>query len=113
MLPCLAPAPRKIELTNGTFNLGDTKFILLQTSKPHALLFTATQLQNRLMEVIKRSFEIHAGKSTGLANTVITLRITTKDKLPPQGYHLSISSSGINIDASGEPGIFYGCCTLI
>jgi hexosaminidase len=59
------------------------------------------------------TFEINVSNAVPNENVGITLRIEPDFKIYPQGYSLSISSSGILLRAQEGQGIFYGCCTLI
>jgi hexosaminidase len=113
VLPCLLPTPRQFELTGGSFKFTGKKLILLETPDPQALLFTATRLQTWLKEHAKLFYEIYAGMDTNMANVGITLRIQPEQGIPPQGYRINISPTGILLEATGEAGLFYAGCTLI
>ena len=75
ILPSLLPIPRHIEYTGELCKLTGKKLIQIDHSHPQALFFSATLLQSWLRDHAGLSFDLYAGKASGLSNIAITLRV--------------------------------------
>ncbi len=103
----IIPLPNEITYSEGEFRLNSNTKIMVPngmsehhlTEELSSILYTATWLKP---EVITTSTP---------ADTVISLRLS-KAVEHPEGYHLTVDSSGVLIEASGEAGLFYGIQTL-
>jgi hexosaminidase len=109
----LLPAPRQLELAEGTFALIDKRLILLDSAAPQALRFATARFQRSFYEHVGLTWEAVASKATPQEQIALTLRVTPESSTPPQGYAVSIAPDGISITARDEAGVFYGICTLI
>ena len=106
------PAPRSVDMRQGTLTLTDGKLILLDSADPQALRFAAARFQHGLRERFGLTWETVASRSTPRDHIALTLRVTP-DHPHPQGYDLAIAPDGITVEARDDAGIFYGVCTLI
>ena len=109
----LLPAPRHIEMIEGTFALTDQRLILLDSAAPQALRFAAARFQRNLFERFGLTWQVVASAAIPPEQIGLTLRVTPESHNPPQGYALTIAPDGITVTAPDEAGIFYGVCTLI
>jgi hexosaminidase len=109
----LLPAPRHIEMTEGTFALADQRLILLDSAEPQALRFAAAHIQKTWHDRFGLTWQVVASAATPREQIGLALRVTSELTLSPQGYELVISPDGMTITAPDEAGVFYGICTLI
>jgi len=105
-----APIPQRLTFTESSFTL-TPGLIALSAAEPWTLDFTARQLQQTVADAADVAMEIVAGNPVP-DQARITLNIAVNASRHPQGYELTIDSSGVNIVASTPAGIFYGVQTL-
>ena len=101
--PQLLPYPRQLQLGDETLTIKDTLFIVVARE----LLFEAQWIQPALNEASINS-EIVLTNQIGALALVLTVETGTDNE---QAYTLKIDGDGIRI-RGGQPGIFYGLCTL-
>ena len=109
----LLPKPQRLTLSGGVFNATDQKLIVIISEKPSVLRFSAACLQRVLRSRLGLNWEVSAGRTIPLPLVALTLRISSQEVEPNQGYEMSISPTGITIIGHDEAGIFYALCTLI
>lgn len=109
----LLPVPRQLTFSTDEYLLDGTRLIVIQTTRPQELLFTARRVQQILRDCCTLDWEIAAGGAIPPDLIGLTLRVDSRLPLPGQGYELSISPQGILIQGSDPAGVFYGACTLI
>jgi hypothetical protein len=108
----LLPAPRHLEMTEGTFALTDGRLVLLDSPNPPSLRFAAARFEQALHDRLGLKWHIVASKAVPQDPIALTLRVTP-DETHSEGYELIITPDGITIEARDDVGIFYGICTLI
>ncbi len=113
LIPTLLPLPRHINFKEGYYKLSGKKLILLDCDFPQQFLYTAVLVQTALENQLRLNYEINVSKAVPHEYVGITLRIEPDLRTSPQGYSLSISSSGILLRAKDGQGLFYGCNTLV
>lgn len=107
-LSALIPMPRKVEVTNKkVFTPNNRTTIAVADS---SLLFEATQLQKILSESIGITPAIQVNADAKAKNAfVLALNDQVKNN---EGYQLSITPSGVQINGASDQGIYYGVMTL-
>ncbi len=109
----LLPLPQKIKWLKGHLNLTEGQLIHLDTANPQELLFSATRVQQTLKNHLGLDWNLTASWVDPQGQVGLTLR-TAEDRVrQPQGYQLSVETSGIVIEGHDLAGVFYGTCTLI
>lgn len=109
----LLPAPRSLRLTDGICSLYKQGIILLQTSRPGALLPIARRLQQSLRQNASVTAEISAADWEEEAET-LSVRLVLDPQIQghAQRYRLQVVPTEIRVEASTQEGLFYGVCTL-
>jgi hypothetical protein len=108
----LLPTPRAVRNDVGRYLMAPGRRIVVESATPHVLLHPARRLQRALREQAQVEWELSA---TGLGPTEdigAVLRIASGPATHEQGYELTISPSGIDLEAPTPAGLFYGVCTL-
>ncbi len=109
----LLPFPRNLAVSGGELQLEDQKVIVLASSQPQSILFSARRFQTALKKSTGFDWELHTSRAVPDGRIGLALE---QDKDTPgggQGYRLEILPGGIRIGARGPAGILYGVCTLI
>ncbi len=105
----IIPAPAKVEMVPGTFQLrADTRIL----AGPD-LRATAELLAARLRPATGFKFKIKSAEAIGSAGDIL---LTTKDANPnlgAEGYELSVTTTGAVVRAATPAGIFYGTQSLL
>jgi len=107
------PLPRHMQLADHEFMMPPEKLILLNSSRPQALRFTATRFQRALKAITRMNWEIVTSTATPTEQIGLTLRLLPGPAVHPQGYKLEITPEGMIVSSQDEAGIYYGICTLI
>nr|ABG21222.1 chitinase [uncultured bacterium] len=102
----LLPVPRNLLLSESVYALPSQALLVISHS---SLLFEAQSLQSAISQFANLNWDIVAG--TNYPNIGVELRLDDS-QTHPEGYQLSITSSGITVTAKQASGIFYGVCTL-
>jgi hexosaminidase len=108
----LLPAPRLIKPHTGKFNLSEGRLILIDSSAPQTLLFTAKRIQSAIRKHLGIVWEITASSAVPKDMVGVTLCAGDVSVKHEQGYKLDISPDKITLSAKTERGIFYGSATL-
>ncbi len=106
----LIPYPQEVTLRGEGLMLGNQVTIILDKNASEADKFAASELANNL----KSTWNITA--NIGNAPSAIAIFLSRKDadkKLGEQGYTLTVDKEQVNVQANGEPGLFYGVQTLL
>jgi hypothetical protein len=111
--PLLLPTPQNLKFTDGFCSFRDKRLILLAADQPTSQLFSAKRLQSAIEDYFHTKLEISAGKGIPSKQIGITLQLYPNAIDKPQEYRLSITPTGVLIEARDESGLFYGCCTLV
>jgi hexosaminidase len=118
-LPGLVPYPQELNLLDGSVSLKAFTHIILPKSAGEKDRFTAQLLVDVINKEWGHTLTIETGNINSkdaarkyLGKAILLQR--NKDKaLGKEGYNLSVSASGIIINAPGETGLFYGAQTLL
>lgn len=102
----LLPVPQQLMLTGGVWEIPDNGTIALHARYNADLFFTACQLQKELVREENNTWDI-----VSTTEATIVLRNAVSG-IAQQGYHLTITSNGILIEANDAAGVFYGVMTL-
>jgi len=115
------PAPLIIEFTFTEKSDGfNDRFVLLPVPKqivtgtgfyvlPEVIRFAApVEMHAMLSGTLLRILDAESAPVSGMAH----LRTQAKTDLPREGYHLTISTSGIDIEYADHSGLYYGINTL-
>jgi hypothetical protein len=104
------PRPREIRAREGGFTpRPGTRIVLSGEAK--SLLQPAFRLKKTAARALGMEWPLGAGPA-GAGKVCITLKVE-QDRLPAQGYRLSIGPSGIDCAGSDLAGLFYAAATLI
>jgi hypothetical protein len=109
----LHPTPQHITIKDHNFSLSPAKLILIHSSEPGDLLFTARRAQSA---VRSRGVNWEIVASPAVPAEQIGLVLHLDESFRPgdeQAYRLMIAPEGISITSAGKPGLFYGVCTLL
>jgi N-acetyl-beta-hexosaminidase len=109
----LLPMPRHLGLSDSVITLPDFQLIVLNSSVPQSLYFTAKRLQQALQEHAGVNWPIVAGHAFPPEKVGLMINIVPGSTPHPQGYELTITPTGIFIVAATSAGAFYGGLTLI
>jgi hexosaminidase len=99
----IVPTPVSIRLTTGRFTLGPS--VTVRASAADAA--TAEFLRAHLREAWR-----DAGAPRAASSGAITLTAAGSEALPPEGYRLTITPTGVTIAGRGA-GLFYGVQSLL
>ena len=104
-VPAIVPLPRSLTVLPGTYALPQHVAVrAASAAERNVAAFTERFLR-------KRGIAVRIVREDATAQ--IRLNGAAKDRaLGAEGYHLRVDSSGIEIDANGGPGLFYGLQTL-
>ncbi len=102
------PEPVSIQKGNSAYTL--PKQITIYSSTNKELLQLAAGLQTRLAGVTGKLVKLTSGNYA--AAKTISLLLTNDKTIHPEGYRLSVTTTGIKITAPKPAGIFYGIQTL-
>lgn len=102
----LVPQPSSLKVKDGSVTLSSIHCFASETCKAEAWY---------LMERFRTDFGISFGLSGNNKKTNLYLTVSDKKllSLGTEGYELSISPSGIKIDAASPTGVFYGIQSLL
>lgn len=104
MLPLLLPEPREMTLADDEFYLLPEQAYITIPNRHY--LFVARWFQPSLDELgLDWQIVANSGKHW------LGIHLIENEQVPEQGYHLTISDTGIQIEGVGA-GLFYGICTL-
>ena len=93
----LMPVPKQIETGTGFYVL------------PEVIRFEApAEMHTLLSDALMRSLDAESAPTSGMAH----IRVQANTDLPREGYRLTISASGIDIEYGGNPGLYYGINTV-
>jgi len=108
----IIPTPQKMKLTGGWLELGRPLAVVLSGGTDDADRFAAEYL----CECLKADFEMSAGISDSAGDAVAVSIGRGKGRGPaskkPEGYKLSITSDGVEIEGNDAAGVYYGTQTL-
>lgn len=102
--PDIIPRPNKIERLAGAFEIKANTVIYT----PREFYNEAKFLAGAVYNSTKIRLQVKKGSGVG-----ITLRLAEKQKLPPEGYQLTVINEGIQIVAGDAAGAFYAVQTLL
>lgn len=102
------PEPVSIQNGKGAFTLPTQ--IIIYSSANKELLQLAAGLQTRLAGVTGKLVRLTSGNYA--AAKTISLLLTNDKTIHPEGYQISVTTTGIKITAPKPAGIFYGIQTL-
>ena len=108
----LLPAPRNVDYLGGSLALAAGRLILIDSSDPVALRFEALTLKSAVKRASGLDWALAASRATPSVLVGATIRLSPVLSVPAEGYTLSISPSGITVEARDAAGIFHGVCTL-
>ena len=109
-LPAIIPAPEKMEIMKGRFQLGPTTRIEVD----QASLATGEYLAKKLRASTGYPLTVWSNEKPETLKANIRLTTSdTKSNLGPEGYELDVSPDGLNITAPTQAGLFYGVQTLL
>lgn len=109
----LLPAPRRVERQEGSLALAAGRLILLDGPDPQALRFEALRLKSAIKRATELDWSLAASRTTPADLVGATLRLDPGLSVPADGYVLSVSPSGILVEARDSAGVFYGVCTVV
>jgi hexosaminidase len=109
----LLPLPRSLEPTDGHYAVEPGKLIVLSGPDAGALLFSAQRLQAALRTYAGTGWEISAAPDVPEAELGVSLRIVPERIPYEQGYELTVTPTGVLVEAATPQGIFYGVSTLV
>jgi hexosaminidase len=93
----LLPVPQQIETRTGFYDL------------PEVIRFEApAEMHSTISGALLRYLDAESAPASGMAH----IRVQANTDLPREGYRLTISASGIDIEYGGNPGLYYGVSTL-
>ena len=93
----LMPVPKQIETGTGFYVL------------PEVIRFEVpAEMHNLLSDALMRYLDAESAPASGMAH----IRVQANTDLPREGYRLTISASGIDIEYGGNPGLYYGINTV-
>lgn len=100
----LTPAPKSISVTDGTFSL------------PSGMTVGGTELSQEMSAEALKFVEALNNATTLNASMVseanATVTITENSGIAPEGYNLTVTADGINIEAATPAGLYYAFQTL-
>ena len=102
----LAPVPKKLTYTDGTFTVKPGTALKLLTGEgyePTDLSSAAKRIKMPLDLALTDTVKVPAS---------LTIKADMNADIPCEGYTLSVKPTGITINASTPQGAFYGACTL-
>ena len=99
--PSLIPMPKKVETTEGVFNLNKNTSLYVDKEFMNAGEFFIKYIENGSSFKLKKSLE---------DRTAITIK--KNHTLSPEGYTLTVSDAGILINAKDASGAYYAIQTL-
>lgn len=108
----LSIIPQPVSILEGTGFFAIPANISIAISKDNDLI----KIQRMLGQVLTTAT---GGKISNLisgaqkGSSTINLIISKNERIPAEGYHLEVSSKGINLKATNAAGIFYGVQTLL
>jgi len=106
----LIPYPQEVISGDSPFSFRKNISIVIDKNAVAADRFSAEELALNL----KRNFNIDASVTTQPSEGSIRLtRKGTEKRIGKEGYHLTVTSEGIQIKAIDAPGIFYATQTLL
>ncbi len=105
----LIPYPQDVQLTAERFDLPNPLMITIDRDASEKDKFASSELRRHLSDRWNIRTELTTDRRR--AHIVLTKRGAEK-KHGNQGYQLQVTSKGITVSASGEPGLFYGVQTL-
>ncbi len=107
----LIPLPAQLRPSGGELALSAPVVVVVPAGVGAELAAAAQQWAAEVAREL--SLEVRAGQqpATGGATT-IQLRLVPNSSASPEGYRLSVNSSGVRIDAPAGAGLFYGLQTL-
>ncbi len=107
------PAPRHLTWQENTFSLEKDRLILLNAEDAQALHFTGQRFKEALAERFDLSWELVGSKFVPEEKVGLKITVLPEAIAHPQGYRLTVRSTGIEIQAHDAAGAFYGVCTLL
>jgi hexosaminidase len=108
----LLPQPRSIEFQTDQFVVREQALMVIDSSQPAEVFFTARRVQQAMYRAYGFHWEIVAGPSVPIEQVGLTLRLNPSTS-KPQGYTLTIEAHGMAVEAADPAGLFYGASTLI
>jgi hexosaminidase len=109
----LLPNPKHLDYLSGELNLDNHCIILIASLQVENILFSAKRFQSELKRRLGFDWELSASSAVPADQIGLILEIDPDVEGGLQGYQLKIQADGIHIRSQGQPGIFYGVCTLI
>ncbi|MFI5194861.1 MAG: beta-N-acetylhexosaminidase [Chitinophagales bacterium] len=106
----IIPEPVRVTEKPGQFIL-DQKVSLQMTAEDRSLSETAQWFRTQLAQVT--GISIPEKKSDGRTIQLHLITDGSKSNLGSEGYHLTVSPSGISLSANSAAGIFYGMQTIL
>jgi hexosaminidase len=107
----LLPAPRSVSARSGAYELADGASITCQ-GDPAALLPIARRLQRTVRETQRVGWNLQAGGDENDPRCAAIITLAPQERIPAQGYRLSITPGRIHLIAGDAAGAFYGVMTL-
>lgn len=108
--PAIIPAPEKMEIREGQFQLGPATHIDVDAASVATGEFLAAKLRS------STGYKLPIWTNSRPETLKATIRLSTIDAKPSlggEGYELDVCMDGIYIAAPTQAGLFYGCQTLL
>ncbi len=102
----LWPPPKEVDWSEGYFRINNSSFLYKTKDCPS---FPVELFQ----EKIKKIYGLVLRQSQDKDRAKIEFSLKKTSNIPEEGYLLKVTPSGISIEASTEPGIYYGMRTLL
>lgn len=100
------PEPKKLVPGEGAFNLAAEPVISLPAKATERTRLTAKVIAERLERITGLAFSIVEGGSKGLVLDIVPGE-------HEQGYKLEVTPSECRVVGNDEPGLYYGCVSLV
>jgi len=110
--PSIVPRPAKMEVGAGYFQIGPKTSIVLD-SRTAETAQVGEFLAAKLGRPTGYSLDIRPAAGQVPANVILLRTGDRLSRLGNEGYQLSVSRSGVKIEAAAPAGLFYGVQTLL
>ncbi len=109
--PAIIPAPQKMELHDGQFDLGPNTRISVDSPSRDTGRYLMEKLDRSTGFQIKMVTEFSSGAP--VYNGILLTTRSANTNLGPEGYELAVTTNSVIIQATTQAGLFYGVQTLL